>query len=124
MSSIGNILWILLGGWLIFLIYVLGSILLMITIIGIPFGVQTLKMAQLALFPFSFEAVPGERAGGCLHLLFNILWVFIAGIEIACVHLILGILFAITLIGIPFAKQHFKLAVLGLIPFGQDIRSA
>lgn len=111
------------GGWLIFLLYLVGSLLLIITIIGIPFGLQTLKMAQLALFPFGHEAIPGKRASGCLHLLFNIIWIFIAGIEIAITHLVLGVLFAITIIGIPFAKQHFKLAVLGLVPFGQDIKS-
>lgn len=123
MNGIGNILWIILGGWIIFLFYLIGSIILMITIVGIPFGLQTMKMAQLALFPFSYEAIPGKRASGCLHLIFNIIWIFVAGIEIACAHLIIGIICAITIIGIPFAQQHFKLAVLGIIPFGQDIRS-
>ncbi len=122
MSSIGNLLWFILGGWIVFLLYLFGSILLMITIVGFPFGIQTLKMAGLAVSPFGRTVVAGERASGCLYILLNILWILFAGIEIACTHLILGILCAITIVGIPFAQQHFKLAVLGLMPFGHDIR--
>jgi len=121
MSTIGNLLWIVLGGFLIFLFYLLGSIILMITIVGIPFGIQTLKMANLALFPFGREAVQSKRAGGCLHLIMNIIWILVAGIEIAVLHLVLAMIFAITIIGIPFAIQHLKLAYLGLVPFGMDI---
>ena len=122
MSTLGNIIWIIFGGFIIFLLYLLGSLILMITIVGIPFGIQTLKMASLALFPFGREAVHGERAGGCLHVIMNVIWVLVAGIEIAILHLILAGLFAITIIGIPFAMQHLKMAYLGLVPFGADIR--
>jgi uncharacterized membrane protein YccF (DUF307 family) len=121
MNAVGNLLWVILGGFLIFLFYLLGSIILMITIIGIPFGIQTLKMANLALFPFGREAVPTDRSGGCLQVIMNILWIMVAGIEIAIAHLVLALLFAITIIGIPFAIQHLKLAYIGLIPFGMDI---
>ena len=123
MNSIGNLLWIIFGGFIIFLLYLIGSIVLIITIIGIPFGVQTLKMAGLALMPFGREAVQGERAGGCLYILMNILWLLFAGIEIAIVHLVLALLCAITIIGIPFAQQHVKLAFIALVPFGMDIRT-
>ena len=122
MNELGNLLWIILGGFIIFLLYLFGSLVLMITIIGIPFGLQTLKMANLALFPFGREAVQSERAGGCLHIIMNIIWLLVAGIEIAVTHLILALLFAISIIGIPFAVQHLKLAYLALIPFGMDIR--
>ena len=122
MNTIGNILWIILGGFIVFLMYIFGSLILMITIVGIPFGLQTLKMANLALFPFGREAVQGERSGGCLYIIINIIWLLVAGIEIAIVHLLLALIFAITIIGIPFAAQHVKLAYLALVPFGMDIR--
>jgi len=121
MNTLGNVLWILLGGFLIFIFYLFGSIILMITIVGIPFGIQTLKMANLALFPFGREAVQTERSGGCLNIIMNILWILVAGVEIAVIHLVLALIFAITIVGIPFAIQHLKLAYLGLVPFGMDI---
>ncbi len=123
MNTIGNIIWIVFGGFLIALMYLLGSLLLMLTIVGIPFGIQTLKMANLALFPFGREAVQGERAGGCLYIVMNIIWLLVAGIEIALTHLVLALLFALTIVGIPFALQHLKLAYLALVPFGMDIRT-
>ena len=121
MNSIGNLLWIILGGFIIFIMYLLGSLLLFVSIIGIPFGVQTMKMAVLSLMPFGKDVVPGERSSGCLYLLMNIIWILVAGIEIAIVHIVLALLFAITIIGIPFARQHIKLAALAFIPFGNDI---
>ena len=121
MNTIGNLLWIILGGFLIFIFYIFGSIILMITIVVIPFGIQTLKMANLALFPFGREAVQTERSGGCLHVIMNIIWILFAGIEIAITHLILALIFTITIVGIPFANQHLKLAYLALVPFGMDI---
>ena len=121
MNTIGNLLWIILGGFLIFIFYIFGSIILMITIVGIPFGIQTLKMANLALFPFGREAVQTERSGGCLHVIMNIIWILFAGIEIAITHLILALIFTITIVGIPFANQHLKMAYLALVPFGMDI---
>ena len=121
MNTIGNLLWIILGGFIIFFFYLIGSIILMITIIGIPFGIQTLKMANLALFPFGREAVQAERSGGCLQIIMNVIWILVAGIEIAICHLVLALIFAITIVGIPFAMQHLKMAYLGLVPFGMDI---
>jgi len=123
MNAIGNVLWIVLGGFFVFLIYLFGSLILMITIVGIPFGIQTLKMAGLALMPFGKEAVQSQRSGGCLYIIMNVIWIFFAGIELAIVHLVLALLFGITIIGIPFAQQHLKLAYLSLVPFGMDIRS-
>ena len=121
MSTLGNILWILLGGLIIFLIYLFGSLLLFLTIVGIPFGMQTLKLASLGLLPFGKEVKTGQRTGGCLYIVMNIFWLLVAGIELAFVHLLFALLFAITIIGIPFAQQHIKLAVLALTPFGHDI---
>ena len=121
MNVIGNILWILLGGFIIALFYLLGSLLLFITIIGIPFGIQTLKLASLALVPFGREAVRAERSSGCLYVIMNVIWILVAGIEIAICHLVLALLFAITIVGLPFAKQHIKMTSLALTPFGMDI---
>ncbi len=121
MSTIGNIIWIIFGGFLVFIIYLFGSLILMITIIGIPFGFQTLKIAMLALMPFGKEVQPGKRFSGCIYIIINVLWILIAGIELAIIHITFAALFAITIIGIPFALQHLKLAQLALLPFGQNV---
>lgn len=118
---LGNLIWIIFGGFIIFLLYLFGSFLLFITIIGIPFGIQTLKLAFLSLAPFGKDVIPGERSGGCLYIVMNVIWILAAGIEIAIIHAVLALLFAITIIGIPFAAQHIKLAYLALAPFGNDI---
>lgn len=123
MKTIGNIIWLLFGGICIALEYLIASLLLIITIIGIPFGIQTLKLAGLALWPFGKEAVYVNNPPGCLSTLMNIIWIVIGGIWISLSHIAFGILFGITIIGIPFAKQHFKLAGLALTPFGREIRS-
>lgn len=116
-----NLLWIVLGGLVICIEYVIASLLLMITIVGIPFGFQTLKLAMLALCPFGCQvrSCPGD--GGCLSVLMNIIWIFVGGIWISLSHLAFGVLLCITIIGIPFGLQHFKLAGLALTPFGKEI---
>lgn len=121
MKFIGNILWIALGGIFISLYYALMGLLFCLTIIGIPFGMQLFKMAGFALWPFGHEVVPGSNDGGCLSLIMNIIWIVFGGIEIAIAHVGLGIFFCITIIGIPFGIQHFKMALLALVPFGKDI---
>ena len=123
MNAIGNLLWMIFGGFIIFLLYLFGSLILFITIIGIPFGIQTMKMAMVALTPFGYDIQHGPRASGCLSIIMNIIWILFAGIEIAIVHLVLALLCGITIVGIPFAIQHIKLAALALVPFGADIRS-
>jgi len=124
MYTIGNLIWLIFGGFFIFLEYLFGSVLLFISIIGIPFGIQTLKLAMLALMPFGKEVIATDRAGGCLHIILNILWILICGIPIILTHLVFAILLGITIIGIPFASQHLKLAGLALAPFGREIRNA
>jgi uncharacterized membrane protein YccF (DUF307 family) len=121
MRILGNILWLLLGGIITALEYFISSIILMITIIGIPFGIQTLKLGILALWPFGKTTVQSDRSSGCLYIIFNIIWIFIGGIWIALSHLVFGLILYITIIGIPFGNQHFKLAGLALTPFGRDI---
>lgn len=123
MNFILNILWLILGGIFTFVEYVIASLLMMATIIGIPFGLQTLKLALLALNPFGkrIETVP--QAGGCLSLIMNILWIILGGFAICISHLFFGLLLFITIIGMPFALQHFKLAALALAPFGKKVVS-
>jgi uncharacterized membrane protein YccF (DUF307 family) len=123
MSLIGNILWIVLGGGIfLFLEYLVGGLVLCLTIIGIPFGVQAFKLAFLSLLPFGKEVTHSKTAPGILSIIMNMIWILCGGIYIAATHLIFGILCAITIIGIPFAKQHMKLAVLSLTPFGYTYR--
>ena len=121
MSLLMNILWILLGGICIAVEYIVASIGMMVTIIGIPFGIQTLKLSLLALCPFGKEIQSTPQAGGCLSFIMNILWILMGGIWISLSHLAFGIVLCITIIGIPFGKQHFKLAGLALNPFGKEI---
>ena len=121
MNTLGNFLWILCGGFIIAIEYVISSILLMITIIGIPFGIQTLKMADLALWPFGRDTRSNGFSSGCLGLFMNLLWITVGGFWTFVTHLLLGILLSITIIGIPFGKQHFKLAALSLTPFGREV---
>ena len=126
MNILLNILWIVLGGLLVFLEYLVASLILMITIIGIPFGLQTLKLALVALVPFGREPFGREirstpSDGGCLSVAMNVIWILIGGIGICLSHLVLGAVLCITIVGIPFGLQHFKLAHLALVPFGKDI---
>lgn len=121
MKFLGNIIWLVFGGLLISVEYLIASILLFVSIIGIPFGIQTLKLAVLALWPFGSEIKSKKTDGGCLNTLMNIVWIFIGGIWICLSHIGIGLLLFITIIGIPFAKQHFKLAGLALTPFGKEI---
>lgn len=121
MKFIGNILWLILGGLVISLYYALMGILFCITIIGIPFGMQLLKMALLALWPFGHDVCSDTNDGGCLSILMNIIWIIFGGIEIAMLHVGFGIFCCLTIIGIPFGLQHFKMSLLALIPFGKKI---
>ena len=118
MKLIGNILWFVFGGFLSGLSWVLAGCLWCITIIGIPIGTQCFKFAGLAFFPFGKEVVYG---GGTISLLANILWLIISGIPMAVGNFITGCLWCITIVGIPFGKQFFKIAKLSLMPFGASV---
>lgn len=119
MNALGNILWFFLGGFLIFLYYAVFGLLMCLTIIGIPFGVQLFKMAGLALCPFGRD-VQLMSDSGCLSVGFNLLWLITGWWEIAALHIVLGLLCAITIIGIPFAKAHWRLLKLSILPFGSS----
>ncbi len=117
MSLVGNILWLVFGGFLAALGYLIGGIILCLTIVGIPFGLAAFRMAGASLMPFgkSVHSQPGGE--GCLPLVFNILWLVLFGWEIALVHIVFGVILAVTIIGLPFAQQHFKLLPIALLPF-------
>ena len=121
MSLLMNILWLLFGGIVTAVEYLISSLCMMVTIIGIPFGLQTLKLSLLALCPFGKEIQTTPQAGGCLSVIMNILWIVMGGFWISLTHLGFGLLLCITIVGIPFGRQHFKLAGLALTPFGKQI---
>lgn len=122
MSFIGNLIWIVFGGLLTSLGYLLLGVVYCITIIGIPVGLQLFKMAGLALMPFGRNVSDRNGQMGCWPMFFNVLWIVFGGIEMALSHAVLGLLFCATVVGIPFGLQHFKLALLALVPFGKEIR--
>ncbi len=121
-----NILWSIFGGFFVALQYVLGGLVLCITIVGIPFGLQCFKMAGLALFPFGKDIEHDRSAagGGLLGTVMNVVWFLVGGVWIALSHIGLAAGAAVTIIGIPFAIQHLKLAVLAVFPFGKKIVEA
>ena len=122
MSLIGNVLWLIFGGFLAALGYFLGGFLLCLTIIGIPFGLQAFQMGAATLTPFGKELVQNERAGGPASIILDIIWLLVVGWEIAVAHFVGGLIFAITIIGLPFAKQHFKLIPVALFPFNYNLK--
>jgi uncharacterized membrane protein YccF (DUF307 family) len=116
-----NILWIVLGGGVVICLeYLIGGLLLCLTVVGIPFGVQCFKLAGLSLLPFGKDIVeePGGSTIGCL---LNGFWLVVAGVWIFLSHLGLALALAVSIIGIPFAVQHVKLAMLSLAPFGKRV---
>jgi uncharacterized membrane protein YccF (DUF307 family) len=121
MKILGNIVWLVFGGFVTAIEYVVSSVLLCITIVGIPFGLQTLKLAEMALWPFGKTIRIKKGNPGCLSTFMNLFWLIFGGIWICLTHLVFGILLCITIIGIPFGIQHFKLASLALTPFGREV---
>jgi uncharacterized membrane protein YccF (DUF307 family) len=121
MSLFGNIVWLIFGGFIAGLGYIVGGLGLCLTIIGIPFGIQSIKLGIATMAPFGKRVTTDENAGGCLHVVFNVIWLVLFGWEIALVHLTSAAILAITIVGIPFALQHIKLIPLSLFPFGMHL---
>ena len=121
MNTLGNLIWLIFGGFFSFIGYIVGGLILCLTIIGIPFGLQLFKLAAFTLWPFNKTIDYQGYAPGCLSTLMNLIWLLTGGIWIALNHLLMGILLGITIIGIPWARQHFKLTSLALAPFGKSI---
>lgn len=121
MNLLGNLIWIICGGLFIFFEYIIGGLILCLTIIGIPFGLQCFKFAFVGLAPFGVKITDTSSPTGCLSTIMNIIWLLFGGIWIALTHLIFGLLLCLTIVGIPFGRQHFKLMNLAFSPFGKSI---
>ncbi|MBE2198279.1 MAG: YccF domain-containing protein [Anaerolinea sp.] len=122
MSFLGNLIWLIFGGFLAGLGYILGGLVLCVTIVGIPFGIQSIKLGFATMAPFGKEVSEANNGDGFLRMLFNVLWIVLFGWEIALAHLVGGLILAITVIGLPFARQHFKLIPVALFPFSYSLR--
>ena len=121
MSLLGNIIWLVFGGLETGLGYIVGGLLVCLTVVGIPFGLQAIKLGIATLLPFGRQIVVADQAGGFWETAFNVLWAVLFGWEIALAHLGFAALLAITIVGIPFAKQHIKLIPVALFPFGRRL---
>lgn len=123
MSFLGNIAWLILGGLLTSVMYVAAGLLFCCTIIGIPFGIQLMKIGAYAFWPFGREMQFGEGQPGCLSTVGNLAWILMGWWEIALVHLVCGLIFCVTIVGIPFGIKHFTIARTSFFPFGQSVVS-
>ena len=123
MKFLGNILWLIFGGIIIAIIYYIVGLLMCISLIGIPFGVQLFKLGTYALWPFGHELVNGPNEPGCLSVMMNLIWILCGWWEIAILHFAFGLLFFVTIVGIPWGLQHFKMAIATVSPFGKEIRN-
>ena len=121
MNFLGNLIWLIFGGFIAALGYLFGGVILCITVVGIPWGLQCFKIAGLVLWPFGKKVISDGSSTGCLSLFANIIWLLCGGLYTAIVHIFFGIILYITIIGIPFARQHFKLIEVSLMPFGKKI---
>ena len=121
MSLLGNIIWLLFGGFFAGLEYIVAGLALCLTIIGIPFGLQSIKLGAATFAPFGKSVVDAEHRSP-LRLLFDIVWIVLFGWEIALTHLAFALVLGLTIVGIPFAIQHLKLIPLALFPFNKDLR--
>jgi uncharacterized membrane protein YccF (DUF307 family) len=122
MSLIGNLLWLIFGGLLSGLGYILSGLLLCLTIVGIPFGLMSMRIGVATLAPFGKRVVERPDANSALRVVFNIIWLVFFGWGIALAHLASALVCFVTIIGIPFAVQHLKLIPLALFPFGRDLQ--
>ena len=118
MGCLGNLLWFIFGGAISALSWCVAGCLWCITVVGIPIGMQCFKFASLSCFPFVKEVRYG---GGAVSLLVNIIWLIVSGLPLAIEHAVMGVILCVTVIGIPFGLQQFKLAKLALMPFGAEI---
>lgn len=118
MGCLGNVIWLIWGGLFSGLSWCLAGCFWCITVIGIPVGMQCFKLASLSFFPFGKEVTYGGGAGS---FLLNMIWLLVSGLPLALEHLLFGLLLCVTIVGIPFGMQHFKLAKLALMPFGAEV---
>jgi uncharacterized membrane protein YccF (DUF307 family) len=122
MNFFGNLVWLIFGGFITGMGYIIAGLLTCLTIIGIPFGIQGIKLGIATMAPFGLDIVASKESGGTLETIFNVIWAVLFGWEIAIAHLGSAAILAITIVGIPFASQHIKLIPLALFPFGRELK--
>jgi uncharacterized membrane protein YccF (DUF307 family) len=122
MNFLGNIIWLIFGGFATAIGYLWGGLVMMLTIIGIPFGFQLIKIGLLCLWPFGSTFEINHELPGCLALLLNLIWLVVAGFWLAITHFVFGVLLSLTIIGLPWGAQHFKMAGFAISPFGRSVR--
>lgn len=121
MSFIGNVIWLIFGGFFAGIGYILGGILLHLTIIGIPFGRQAIRFGVAIMLPFGKDVINQQGGDNFFALIFNIIWLILFGWELAITHLFFGLIFTITIVGIPFGRKHFQLIPVSLFPFSYTL---
>ncbi|HWE99335.1 MAG TPA: YccF domain-containing protein [Caulobacteraceae bacterium] len=128
MTLILNILWFIFGGWISGLAWLLAALILAITIVGLPWSAAAFRIGMFSFAPFGRQVVPRSAVNGRedlgtgpLGFVMNVVWALLAGWWLALHHLVLGVGLCITLIGIPFGIQHFKLALISFAPVGQAV---
>lgn len=118
MKTLGNIMWFIFGGGIIALLWFVAALICFVTIIGIPVGIQCMKFAGFVLYPFGRSVQYSDKIG---HFLVNLLWISLLGWEIAIVSFFIGLIWCITIVGIPFGIQSIKFAQLAIMPFGAEV---
>ena len=121
MKTIGNILWFVLAGFWLALGWAFAGVVCCITIVGIPFGIQAFKLAGFSLWPFGRTVVATDEGSTVLETVFNVIWLLLFGWALFIASMTSAFLLCITIIGIPFAVQSFKIGVLALWPFGRTV---
>ncbi len=128
MRLILNILWFVLGGWLSGSLWILSGVLLAITVVGLPWAMAAFRIASFSYWPFGRQVVDrgsfqhrSDLGTGGLGLILNIVWFLLGGWYLALHHVVLGVGLCVTIIGIPFGFQHFKLAMISLAPVGKAV---
>ena len=121
MSLLGNIIWFIFGGFISGIIYIIGGLAMFLTLGGIPFGVQQIKLGIATFAPFGKKVVEGPGTDGCVNIVLNVIWIILFGWEIAVAHVVLAVILGVTIVGIPFCLQHIKLIPLSLLPFGRKL---
>lgn len=123
MRTLGNLLWLVLAGWWLALLYAAAGVLACILIITIPFGIASFRIAGYALWPFgrTITVAPGA---GLPSVIGNIIWIVLFGWELFLAHVVAGVFLLITIIGIPFGIASIKMSIVALIPLGTRIVDA
>lgn len=121
MKIIGNIIWLIFGGFEAAIGYFTGSLALAVTIIGIPVALQTFKLGLLCLWPFGSTVSETDSPTGCIRIPLNLLWIIFGGLLACLSHILFGAILFCTIVGLPWGQQHFKMAKLSLAPFGKKV---